>query len=86
VADADQAGALEHLQVLRNGLLAHREWRGELSHRRLASREAYIETVVVLIHDPHGVVPPEQRVSFEAGLSQSVSVAGRSVRYLTRIP
>ena len=40
VADADQAGALEHLQVLRDGWLAHREWRGELSHRRLACREA----------------------------------------------
>lgn len=45
----------------------------------------YIEAVVVLVHDPHGVVPPGQRVSFEADLSQSVSVAGRSVRYFTRI-
>lgn len=45
----------------------------------------YVETVVVLIHDPHNHVSPEHRPFLEADLSQSVAVFGRTVKYITRI-
>jgi hypothetical protein len=35
-AAGDQAGAFQHLEVLRDGGLAHREGLGQLRHRRIA--------------------------------------------------
>jgi len=45
----------------------------------------YVETVVAFLYDPDRHIPTEDRVAFEADLSQTVSVAGRTVRYVTRV-
>lgn len=45
----------------------------------------HVETVAVLVHDPLRHVAPDQQAAFEADLSQVVAVAGRTVRYITRV-
>lgn len=45
----------------------------------------HIDTVVVLVHDTNHFIPIHERASFEADLSQSVSVGGRTICYFTRV-
>ncbi len=45
----------------------------------------YIDTVVVFISDPAGHIALAARPAFERDLSQSVTVQGRTVRYIVRV-
>lgn len=45
----------------------------------------YVHTVVAFVHDPDGHIAMSARRSFEADLSQNVSIGGRSVRYIVRV-
>jgi hypothetical protein len=45
----------------------------------------YIDTVIVFIHDPGRYIAPAERPAFERDLSQSVTVQGRTVRYMVRV-
>jgi hypothetical protein len=45
----------------------------------------YVETVVAFVHDPEGSIASQDRAAFEADLSKTVSIQGRTVRYITRV-
>ncbi len=46
----------------------------------------YIDTVLAFVHDPAGHIPLAERPAFEADLSVTISIEGRRVRYLVRVP
>jgi len=56
-----------------------------LIDERTYQEHPYLHTVVVHVHDPHVFIPLSARASFEADLSSSVTVGGRTVRYIVRI-
>lgn len=45
----------------------------------------YVDTVVAFVHDPDEHIAISSRKSFEADLSKSVSIGGRTVRYIVRV-
>jgi hypothetical protein len=56
-----------------------------LLDERIYHAHPYVETVVVFIHDPKRFIRLGDRPAFEADLSTTVSVDGRSVRYVARV-
>jgi hypothetical protein len=45
----------------------------------------YLHTVVVHVHDPQDFIPLSARPAFEADLSTTVTLSGRTVRYIVRV-
>jgi hypothetical protein len=45
----------------------------------------YLHTVVVHVHDPHEFILLSARPSFEADLSTTVTLGGRTIRYIVRV-
>lgn len=56
-----------------------------LLDERTYQEHPYVETVVAFVHDPGGHIARSARTSFEADLSTTVTLAGRSVRYIVRV-
>jgi hypothetical protein len=45
----------------------------------------YVETVVAFVYDPRGYIAQNARTAFEADLSTTVTLGGRTVRYIVRV-
>jgi hypothetical protein len=56
-----------------------------LLDQRTYQEHPYIDTVVAFIWDPERYIAPQERPAFEADLSQTVTVGGRTVRYVVRV-
>jgi hypothetical protein len=56
-----------------------------LLDERTYQEHPYVDTVVAFVHDPAGHIARSARTSFEADLSTTVTVNGRSVRYIVRV-
>lgn len=56
-----------------------------LLDERTYQEHPYVDTVIVFIHDPNVIIALADRPSFEADLSQTVSIGGRTVRYIVRV-
>lgn len=56
-----------------------------LLDERTYQEHPYVQTVVAFVSDPQAHIALPDRTAFEADLSQTVVVAGRSVRYIVRV-
>jgi len=56
-----------------------------LIDERTYQEHPYLHTVVVHVHDPAEYIPLSARPSFEADLSTTVTVGGRTIRYIVRV-
>ena len=56
-----------------------------LLDERTYQEHPYIETVIAFVSDPETHIALPDRTAFEADLSQTVVVGGRSVRYIVRV-
>lgn len=56
-----------------------------LIDERTYQEHPYIDTVVVFVYDPASHIPLHERKAFEADLSKSITIEGRSIRYITRV-
>lgn len=56
-----------------------------LLDERTYQEHPYVETVIAFVSDPERHIPLPERTAFESDLSQSVTIGGRSVRYIVRV-
>lgn len=73
---------LKHVKHRRHAAAVREE---VLVDERTYQEHPQVETVVVFIHDPGGFIPLGDRPAFEAELSTTVGVEGRTVRYVVRV-
>jgi hypothetical protein len=73
---------LKHVKSPRHATAVREE---VLLDERTYQEHPYVETVVVFIHDPNHFIAISDRPAFEADLSKTVAVDGRTVCYVVRV-
>jgi hypothetical protein len=73
---------LKHVKSQRHAATVREE---VLLDERTYQEHPHVETVVVFIHDPNRYIALGDRPAFEADLSKTVAVEGRTVRYVVRV-